>query len=129
MIIQTRLKRAALLAVPVLLGAALTAPAHADGMLKTMPHGRYHCSLPGDAASTPRILLEPAHFRIASASSYRSDKGRGTYIMKGKVLTFTRGPKNGERYKRVGDSALQKLDADGKLSRLLCSRVGAKLER
>ena len=126
--IQTFLKRAALLAVPVLSGAVLTAPAHADGMLKTMPHGRYECSLPGDASGAARIQIEAAHFRIASASSYRSAKGRGTYIMKGKVLTFTRGPKNGERYQRVGDSALQKLDKEGNLSRLLCGRIGPKLQ-
>lgn len=125
---QTHLKRTAFLSAPLLGLAALAVPAQADGMLTTMPHGRYQCSLPGDAASTARILIEPAHFRIASASSYRSAKGRGTYIMKGNILTFTRGPKNGERYKRVGDNALQKLDAEGKPSRLLCSRVGPKLQ-
>lgn len=99
-------------------------PAAADGVLKTMPHGRYHCSFPGDAAGPARVLMEESHFRISSASSYRSANGHGVYIMKGDELTFTRGPKNGERYRRVGDTALQKLNADGTLSRLLCSRVG-----
>ena len=106
---------------------SMTAPALADGMLTTMPHGRYQCSLPGDASGAARIQMEESLFRIASASSYRSPKGRGTYIMRGKMLTFTRGPKNGERYKRVGDTALQRLNADDSLSRLLCTRVGAKL--
>ncbi len=105
---------------------SFTAPASADGTLTTMPHGRYQCSLPGDAGGPARLMVEEAHFRIASASSYRSPKGRGVYIMRGKELHFTRGPKNGERYKRVGDTALQKLDAKGELTRLLCSRVGPK---
>ena len=126
--LQRTLKRAAVLSVPLIAGAALSTPIHASGTLTTMPHGRYQCSLPGNAAGAARILIESAHFRIASASSYRSAKGRGTYIMKGRILTFTRGPKNGERYRRVGDNALQKLDAEGKPSRLLCSRVGPKLQ-
>ena len=112
-----------------LIALGLAAPVAADGMLTTMPHGRYQCSLPGDAAGPARVLLPEAHFRIASASSYRSPNGRGVYIMRGKELTFTRGPKNGERYVRVGETALQKLEADGSLSRLLCNRVGPKLER
>lgn len=127
MLENTAMKRFTTSCSAVLLTFGLAAPVSADGMLTTMPHGRYQCSLPGDAAGPARILMPEAHFRIASASSYRSPNGRGVYIMRGKELTFTRGPKNGERYMRVGETALQKLEADGTLSRLLCNRVGPKL--
>ncbi len=120
------MKRLTIIASPVLIALGWSAAATADGTLATMPHGNYDCSLPGDASGLARIPVETAHFRIASASSYRSKDGRGTYIMKGKVLTFTRGPKLGERYIRVGDNALQKLNEDGSTSRLLCTRTGAK---
>lgn len=120
------MKRLTILTAPALIALGWSAAASADGTLTTMPHGNYECSLPGDASGLARRPVETAHFRIASASSYRSGAGRGTYIMKGKVLTFTRGPKLGQRYKRVGENALQKLKADGTASRLLCTRIGAK---
>ncbi len=120
------MKRLTLFAAPLLITLGWSVTASADGTLATMPHGNYECSLPGDASGLARVPVEDAHFRIASASSYRSKDGRGTYIMKGKVLTFTRGPKLGESYRRVGDNALQKLKADGAVSRLLCTRIGAK---
>lgn len=116
-----------ILAFATLASVAVPTNVLADGTLQTMPHGRYQCSLPGDAAGPARILVEEAHFRIASASSYRSAEGRGVYILKGKELTFSRGPKNGERYKRMGENTLQKLNADGSLSRLQCIRIGPNI--
>lgn len=107
--------------------AAVPNIAQASGTLSTIQHGRYQCSLPGDASGPSRIVVKDADFRIASASSYRSPEGRGTYMVRGKLLTFTRGPKNGEKYQLVGATALQKQNRDGTLSRLMCARVGAKL--
>lgn len=93
-------------------------------MLGTMPHGNYECSLPGSADGDAWTSVEGADFRLSSASRYRSDAGRGTYLLKGDLFIFTRGPKRGERYLREGDNRLRKLEADGSKSRLLCVRRG-----
>ena len=92
------------------------------GMLGTMPHGIYQCALPGDAAGRAYEVVEGEQFRIRTASSYRDDKGSGTYIMRGNELTFTRGPRKGERFRRVGQNQLRKLE-NGKPTKLLCTRL------
>lgn len=98
--------------------------APASGPLGTMPHGTYACALPGDAggaAYTPA----PAHdFRIIPASRYSTAQGEGTYLLRGRDLTFTQGPKKGERFAREGDYQLRKLNADGSRSELICTRTG-----
>jgi hypothetical protein len=43
--------------------------------------------------------------------------------MRGEELTFTRGPKIGQRYRKVGTNQLQRLGSDGELSDLLCTRL------
>lgn len=103
----------------------VAAPAHAmsGNMLKTMPHGVYECALPGDASGPAWRPVDGLGFIVSGASSYRSEAGFGTYLLKGKTLTFTRGPKKGERYVRTGDGALQKLSADGSRERLRCVRI------
>lgn len=102
------------------------APAQTEGgQLRTMPHGRYQCALPGDAVSGAFRVVEAESFRIAQASSYKSAAGEGIYLMRGKILTFTRGPRKGEKFKRVGANQLQKLNADGSLSKLICTRLGS----
>ena len=103
--------------------AALASPVQAD-TLKTMPHGPYQCALPGDAASEAWIPQERESFTIARASRYRNDEGRGTYILKGDELTFTAGPKNGERLRRTGTNELREINEDGSTGRLICVRVG-----
>lgn len=111
------------------LAGLFASPLAADGALRTMPHGTYECALPGIANGAAWTPVEGEHFRIASASSYRSPKGRGTYLMKGKQLIFTRGPKLGERYRRIGNFSLQKVGDDGALTPLICVRIGGKLKR
>lgn len=93
-------------------------------MLRTMPRGDYQCALPGDAAADAYDVVPEAAFRIAPASRYFSAKGDGTYLMRGRELVFTRGPKKGEQFKRVGRNQLQLMKADGSLSKLLCTRLG-----
>ena len=100
-----------------------TAPLPSGGMLRTMPHGDYQCALPGDAGADAFVEVEAENFRISTASRYFSDAGDGTYILRGRDLTFTRGPKKGERFVRVGDNQLRKLDTDGERSKLLCTRM------
>ena len=88
-----------------------------------MPHGIYQCALPGDAAGDAFKVIESEQFRIRTASSYRDAEGSGTYIMRGNELTFTRGPRKGQRFRRVGTNQLQKLEGNS-LSKLLCTRLG-----
>jgi hypothetical protein len=99
------------------------APVPGGGMLRTLPHGDYECALPGDAAGDAYVVVEDEGFRISTASRYSSMLGDGTYILRGTALTFTRGPKNGDRYERVGENQLRKLDANGQRSALLCTRL------
>ncbi|MEE4154320.1 MAG: elongation factor P [Erythrobacter sp.] len=94
-------------------------------MLDTMPHGTYECALPGDAAGDAYEVVEGKTFAIGPASSYTTDRGDGVYLMKGRELVFTRGPKKGERFKRMGRNQLQEMDEKGELGRLLCTRLGS----
>ena len=99
------------------------APMPPEGALGTMPHGEYRCALPGDAGGPATIEVEQENFRISTASRYVSDMGSGTYIMRGNDLEFTRGPKKGERFIRMGDNQLRKLTDGGDPSNLLCTRL------
>jgi len=63
-------------------------------------------------------------FSLNGASSYRDASGTGTYILRGKELTFTRGPKKGEKFERLGANQLRALGANGRPGRLICTRVG-----
>ena len=115
---------AALAAVsPTMLPAQENAPVPSGGMLRTMPHGIYQCALPGDAAGAAYDVVPEEQFRIRTASSYRDTNGNGTYILRGDELTFTRGPKKGQKFRRVGINQLQKLNG-GELTKLLCTRLG-----
>lgn len=106
-------------------GTAQAEPAP-GGMLRTMPHGRYQCALPGDAGGDAYVVVEEEEFRIFTASRYETAQGTGTYILRGKDLTFTLGPKKGERFERVGDNQLRKLKPGGEASDLLCTRRGSR---
>ena len=99
------------------------APLPPSGALGTMPHGNYQCALPGDAGGDAFIEVEAENFRISTASRYTSPTGAGTYILRGRDLTFTQGPKKGERFTRIGDNQLRKLTEAGEASNLLCTRL------
>lgn len=94
--------------------------------LQTMPHGRYQCALPGDADGAAFEVQEAESFRIFTASRYENNEGSGTYIMRGRALTFTRGPKKGENFRRIGDNQLRQLDDAGESTDLLCTRLGSR---
>ncbi len=114
-ILLTSVAAAIAAATPLMADAAPPPP---GGMLATMPHGTYQCALPGDALGDAFVVMEDEQFVIGTASSYRSAKGRGTYILRGETLTFTRGPRKGESFKRVGTNQLKRGD-------LLCTRLGS----
>lgn len=109
-------------ASPMMAQAEQSASPPPGGMLGTMPHGIYECALPGDATGSAYDVVPEEQFRIRTASSYRDAMGSGTYIMRGNELTFTRGPRKGQQFRRVGENQLKKLK-DGKPTKLLCTRL------
>lgn len=92
-------------------------------MLRTLQRGEWQCALPGDAGGEAYQVVEAEGFRIGNASSYRNPQGRGIYLMRGDEVVFTRGPKTNEKFRRLGDNMLQKLNEDGSPSRLICTRI------
>lgn len=101
--------------------AATAAP---GGSLETLPQGQYRCSLPGDAAGAAWIPLEDRNFTIGNGSTYRTDQGSGTYLMTGKMVTFTRGPLKGLKFEQTGSGTLRWIDDKGELGRVRCVRSG-----
>lgn len=97
----------------------------ASGMLGILQHGSWQCALPGDAGGAAFIEVPTEAFRIGTASSYANAAGTGIYLLRGTEVVFTRGPKKDERYKVLGENTLQKFNADGSLSKLICTRVGS----
>lgn len=93
-------------------------------MLGTMNHGFYQCVLPGDAAAQAFIEVPEQSFTIGQGSSYRNVEGTGVYLMHGKNLIFTRGPKKNQRFQRLGPNTLQAVEEDGTLGRMICTRLG-----
>lgn len=121
------MKTTHVLILTVLAAAAAAGPLIAqDGRpLRTMPHGVYQCALPGDAEGVAFKIVDDANFRIKPASRYSTVKGGGTYLMRGRELVFTQGPKKGERFLRVGTNQLQLLKNDGAPTPLRCTRLTA----
>ncbi|MFL0356790.1 elongation factor P [Erythrobacter sp. GH1-10] len=87
------------------------------GMLRTMPLGTYECALPGDAGGEAYRVVEEEQFRIRPASGYDNAEGKGIYILRGTELTFTRGPKKGEVFERIGTNQLKR-------GEMICTRLG-----
>jgi hypothetical protein len=102
-------------------GAASSPP---GGMLGILQHGSWQCALPGDAGGAAFIEVPAEAFRIGTASSYANASGTGIYLLRGTEVVFTRGPKKDERYRVLGENTLQKFNADGSLSKLICTRIG-----
>jgi len=99
------------------------AAAPSGGMLGILQHGNWQCALPGDAGGQTFVEVAEENFYIGTASSYDSATGSGIYLLRGTELVFTRGPKKDQRFRVMGDNTLQKLNADGSLSKLICTRV------
>lgn len=100
------------------------AAAPLSGVLGILQHGTYQCALPGDAGGDAVRVVPAESFRIGTASSYANAEGNGIYLLRGDEVVFTRGPKKDQRYRRLGDNTLQKLNPDGTLSKLICTRLG-----
>ena len=113
-----------LILISAVASAAIAAPALAQGQPSTIERGRYVCELPGNAAQDAGIEQQDENFTIISASRYRSDGSRGTYLRRGNVLTMTSGPRNGDSYIIESENFLRKLDTAGIPTRLRCIRSG-----
>ena len=95
------------------------------GMLGILRHGDWECALPGDAGGAAFVPVPAEAFRIGTASSYESPAGGGIYLLRGTEVVFTRGPKKDQRFKVLGENTLQKLERDGSMSKLICTRVSS----
>lgn len=114
-----------LTALAATIAAAVPSGAQEGRPLRTLPHGTYTCALPGDAAGGAFRAVDAERFIILPGSGYRDADGvRGVYILRGTELTFTSGPKKGQRFKRLGNNTLKRLSADGTIGRLSCTRLG-----
>ncbi|WP_370034066.1 elongation factor P [Qipengyuania mesophila] len=115
------LKKLTLLAA---LAGLASPPAMAQGRLSLLAQGEYICALPGDATGAAWIVQEGREFAVTGGSSYRTEQGSGSYLMEGKLVTFTRGPMRGAKFMLLGSGLLQQVGRDGKLGRMRCHRAG-----
>lgn len=111
-----------LLAALIVVATSATASV---GRLGTLPHGSYICSLPGDANGPAWRELPDMEFTIGNASTYRTFEGLGTYLMTGKIVTFTRGSMKGMVFYRIADTTLVYREKDDSLGRVRCVRRNA----
>ncbi len=112
------------IALAAAVAALVTFPAAAQGRLSLLTQGEYVCATPGDATGAAWVEQEGREFSVTGGSSYRTARGSGTYLMEGKLVTFTRGPMRGEKFMRLGSGLLQQVGRDGKLGRMRCHRSG-----
>ena len=117
-----KLAQSSALASLALLTVAAPALAVPGGPISQLSPGAYLCEQPGDAAGAVGLRVAEEDFTIVNANTYRAAAGRGTYLLTGNVLEMTSGPKNGQRFHRINNSFLRKLDASGTDTTLRCVR-------
>ncbi len=105
----------------VLIAAFAASAAPAQGPIGTLERGAYACELPGDAAGKAGIAKPEANFTIIGASRYSSAQGRGTYLRRGNLVTFTSGPRSGESYAVISTAFLRQME-NGQPGELRCIR-------
>ena len=117
--------------IAAVLGAVLgvlgvsAAQAVPGGEIGTLPPGRYVCELPGDAAGLASRPVDKAWFEITNASTYVAETGKGTYLLSGDDVVFTRGPMRGARVERVSPKRLQRTNLEGEFAKMRCVRTGS----
>jgi len=92
------------------------------GSIDTLRSGEFRCELPGDASGPVGHATPAEDFAVINANSYRTARGRGSYLLTGNRLTFTSGPKRGQSFRRISGNFLRKLAASGGDARLRCVR-------
>ncbi len=106
-------------ALAALAPGALAAP---GGKLGSLPLGHYSCELPGDALGPEGIPQPGEDFTVVLNSAYLVGAEHGTYLLTGRVVLMTSGPKRGTRYRRTKDGLLRRLAPDGADAPLRCVR-------
>jgi hypothetical protein len=119
---MTRIAAPLCLACALLATPALAAP---GGKLGTLERGTYVCEMPGDATTARGVPVPGAGFEVTNDSTYRTDKGRGTYLRTGDHVRITSGPHKGERYMVENENFLRMVDKDEHETGLRCIRLGA----
>jgi hypothetical protein len=109
-------------ALPLLLTLAAPALAVPGGPIGQIPPGNFLCELPGDATGAVGLRVPDEDFVVVNANTYRTAKGRGTYLLTGDLLALTSGPKNGEKFRLISYNFFRKLGADGQEGSLRCVR-------
>lgn len=111
------------IALPALLltasAAALAVP---GGPIGTLPPAAYACEMPGDATGPAGYRVDAENFTIINSNSYRTVDGRGTYLLTGDLLVLTSGPKRGQKFRKISNNFLRKLDSAGNETPLRCVR-------
>lgn len=97
-------------------------PSVLDGPIGTLHRGDYLCEIAGNALGEAGIHQPDEDFSILHDSVYRTASGGGTYLLTGKLIVMTSGPKRGERFRRLSDSFLRRLAPDGSETSLRCIR-------
>lgn len=124
---ERRANRIAMRLLPVLvLLIALSSPAKAvpGGKLGTLALGRWTCELPGDAVTDPTPRPDESFTAVPDSSYETTHGGRGSYLLLGKRLTMTSGPRIGASYVVESTAMVSKLDANGTETPLRCVRAG-----
>lgn len=114
----------AILLVPALsMAMAPSASPVPGGRIGTLEIGSYLCELPGDASGPAAKRVPEADFSIESASSYRTSKTGGTYLLTGDHMVMTSGPFNGRKFHRESRVFLRELGPDGEPGDMRCVRA------
>ena len=101
----------------------LAAPAAQASQIQTLPLGRYSCELPGDALGAVGNRVVAEDFAIVHSSTYASRQEQGSYLLTNNIIEMTSGPKAGEKFHRISNNFLRKLNPDGTDGDLRCIRA------
>ena len=105
-----------------MIAAAVVGPAGAVEV-RTLPLGAYSCEVPGDAMHAAGLHVAAEDFAIVHSSTYAAAGKMGSYLMIGNVIEMTSGPRLGEKFHRISDNYLRKLNPDGSDGELRCVRM------
>jgi len=100
-------------------GPVIAAP---GGPIDTLQLGTYACELPGDATGPAGVRVAEQDFEVINASSYTAQGARGSYLLTGRDVVMTSGPKQGQRFVRISASFVRLAEADGSPGALRCIR-------
>lgn len=87
-----------------------------------LPKGKWACETGGDATGATGIRQPEMDFVVTRGSSYKTDKGAGTYLLTSHRLVFSTGPFKGVTLRWVRPNFIRRTDAAGKDTDVRCVR-------